>query len=221
MYFNMRRLFLCAALCGAVSNGQAAFRFGLANNAAKRGAGVAEQALPINIVLILPISASQINSMLWPFGVQGGGHPNGHPGIDLGAVLGASVFASANGKVREVSDRSLDSPEMEKVIIIDHARYQSAYVGSLTRITVQAGDFVVQGQKLGELEGFQGGKQSYGFLHWGLSTFLTSDPASVCPYNFTAADGKTVLEQLFSRSTYSERSQFPLLCNPCPAGGCR
>ena len=206
-----------------IGSSQAAFRFGLANSAAKRGANVVDQVLPLSIVLILPVLPSQVatqGQVIWPFGVQAGGHPNGHPGIDFQTVIGAAVLASANGKVREVSDRSVDSPEKEKVIIIDHARNQGAYVGSLINITVSVGDFVVQGQKLADLGAFQGGLP-YGFLHWGLSTFMTDQPAAICPYNFLTAEGKADLDQMFARSTYVERSQFPLICNPCPAGGCR
>ncbi len=199
----------------------AAFRFGLANSAAKRGSKIADQALPSPVILKMPLLRSEGSRLLWPFGVQGGGHPQGHPGIDFAANIGASVYASANGRVREVSDRSGSSAEAEKVIIIDHAQNQGAYVGSFKNIAVSVGDFVVQGQKLAELEAFAGSSGQYGFLHWGLSTFMTSSPAAVCPYDYLTDDGKAELTAMFTGTIYSGMAQFPLLCNPCPSGGCR
>ena len=215
-------ILLTISFCAAAIHSDAAFRFGLANSAAKRATKIVDEKLPTNPILILPVAVAQMTTsgqVIWPFGIRAGGHPEGHPGIDFQTILGASVFASAAGKVREVSDRSGTSLEAEKVIIIDHALYQGAYVGSLINISVAVGDFVVQGQKLGDLGPFALGPGTYGFLHWGYTPFSTQSP--VCPYNFLTAQGKKDLEQLFALSTYDGQNQFPLLCNPCPVSGCR
>lgn len=55
----------------------------------------------------LPISLSEIDTTspmkLWPYGVQGGDHPSGHPGIDFVLVVGGSVLADQKGTIIDVA----------------------------------------------------------------------------------------------------------------------
>ncbi len=199
----------------------AAFRFGLGNSAAKRAADVMDEAIPSNPILILPISPLQATTsgqVIWPFGVQGGAHPQGHPGIDFQTVIGASVFASATAKVYKIEDDFTDGV-LQKLIMLETSNYQIVYVGSLINISVAAGDLVVKGQKIADLGQFGRTSLPYGFVHWGVNA--KSLQTAVCPYNLLSSDAQRQLDSLFALATYSGQAQFPLICNPCPAGGCR
>lgn len=212
---------LFAAQALAPAPAEAAFRFGLGNSAAKRAEAVMDEAIPASPVLILPVSPLQATTsgqVIWPFGVQGGGHPQGHPGIDFQTVIGASVFASATAKVYKIEDDFTDGV-LQKLIMLETANYQIVYVGSLINISVAAGDLVVKGQKIADLGQFGLVSQPYGFVHWGVNA--RSLQTAVCPYNLMSSESQRQLESLFARSTYFGQAQFPLICNPCPAGGCR
>ena len=43
---------------------------------------------------------------LWPYGVHGGGHPEGHPGMDIEYAPGAKVRAAADGVVTYIGPNS-------------------------------------------------------------------------------------------------------------------
>ncbi len=201
---------------------EAAFRFGLANSAAKRAASVMDEAIPATPVMILPISALEsvtTGQVIWPFGVQGGGHPMGHPGFDFQTVVGGSVYASATMRVTKIENDFTDGA-LQKLIMFETASYQIVYVGSMINITVGPGDVVTKGQKFATLGQFALVAQSYGFLHWGVNT-KGGNQGAVCPYDLLGTEAQRQLDALFRLSTYSGQDRFPLICNPCPAGGCR
>ena len=217
------RYALCFAILylAAQASAQGAFRFGLANSAAKRAAQVADDSLPATPSMCLPIlqlESITTGQVIWPFGVQGGGHPMGHPGIDFQTVLNGSVFASATAKVSRIEDSYTDGTP-QKYIQLETPGYQLAYVGTLINITVVPGSFVSKGQKIAELGPFSGWGNRNGFLHWGM--YARSNQMAICPYDFLDPTAQGQLSALFAFTTYAEQSQFPLLCNPCPAGGCR
>lgn len=213
-------IFLSALLWGIVFQSDAAFRFGLANSVAKRGSNIVNEVLPGNLALILPINPAHVDfsgQVIWPYGARGWGHPEGHPGIDFDLEVGAPVYASATGKVREVSAYSVHSGSgTETLIIIDHAFYSTVYVGSLQNVTLSVGSFVVQGQKIADLGQWAlSQNRQYGFIHWGVNSFATQ--RSVCPSDFLNSAAKTELERMLIRAIYPDKDQFPNLCNPCPA----
>lgn len=207
---------------GFPAAGGTAFRFGLANNAAKRGAEIAGQATSGPVSMPLPVPAAQVTRgvLIWPFGARGGDHPNGHPGIDFQTEVGAPLYATLGGRVREVSDTLLVSQGiMEKTIMVDHDAYQVAYVGPMTNVSVSVGQVIKQGQKIAELSAWPNASPAYGFVHWGVISLATK--LAVCPYPLMNATAKREMEDLHARSTYSDKAQFPDICNPCPDGGCR
>lgn len=70
----------------------AEFRLGLAKSVAKRGAKISEEVFPDRPApMILPVPAAMVThgEIIWPFGVRGGGHPQGHPGFDFNTDVGA------------------------------------------------------------------------------------------------------------------------------------
>lgn len=196
-------------------------RIGLANSAARRAAKINEEAFPDKTApLILPVPAALVDrsQLLWPFGVQGGGHPHGHPGFDFDTELGAPVLAAFRGRVRSVTD-AMEGSVAEKVIEIVDSQYQSFYIGPMVNVSVSPGDFVMQGQKIAELGPFGNPSDPFGFIHWGVYSLASQQP--VCGYELMSPAAKAELEDIHARSTYSEKTTYPLICNPCPSGGCR
>jgi hypothetical protein len=205
----------------AASSAGAGLRFGLAKSAAQRASDIAGEALPENLTLVLPISPAQMNygsQVLWPFGVQGGGHPHGHPGIDFYSVPGADVVATAPGRVAQIIDEPAEPELRQKNIKIEHGGGQTYYIGTFRTISVSVGDYVKQGQKIGVLGPIPTGTMSYGFMHWGVGT--RTSQTSVCPRDYLSPSDQAALDRLQQLSSYLEKSQYPLICNPCPAGGC-
>ncbi len=217
-------LLILAVSVAAQASAEAAFRFGIGKGAAERAAKVMDEAVPAYPVMILPISPLEsmtTGQVIWPFGVQGGGHPNGHPGIDFQTVIGASVFAAATARLARIEDDFTDGAA-QKLLMFETPGYQIVYIGSMVNITVAPGDFVNRGQKIAELSRFGAGAATYGFLHWGINP-RSSDQfgTNFCPYDALSSEGQRQLEALFARSTYFLQDRFPLICNPCPSGGCR
>lgn len=70
----------------------------------------------------------------------------GHDGIDYAARRGDMVRASASGTVVEAST---EAPRFGTLVVIDHGNgWHSAY-GHLGRVTVEAGDVVKTGERIG------------------------------------------------------------------------
>lgn len=212
---------ILAVLLAAQSPAVAAFRVGLGSSAAKRAAKVMDDAIPATPVMILPIQPLQsvtTGQVIWPFGVQGGGHPNGHPGFDFQTVVGASLLATASARVYKIEDDFTDGVH-QKLIMLETSAYQFVYVGSLINLAVSPGDIVRKGQKIAELGQSSLSYNPVGNLHWGVNS--RSRQAAVCPYDFLSPEAQSQINGLFALSTYTGQAQYPLLCNPCPPGGCR
>ena len=168
----------------------------------------------------LPINLSQVDVAsplkLWPYGVQGGDHPNGHPGIDLTLVVGGDVIADQKGTVIDVATSVNPG---ERGITVRHGDgWKSYFTGFFQGINVTKGQSISQGQVLGRVDRFNG--NGIAAFHWGVARDDSSEQVS-CPAEFVSAQSRAALQQLLDQSTYPEKARFPLLCNACPAGGCR
>ncbi len=190
--------------------------------------------LPAEVQFVLPVQESDVVFQLiglWPFGVRGGDHPEGHPGIDFEAPEGTSVLAAADGSVGFVGTAGhYDYHTVSIGHASRNALFDTEYTGALKNIRVKKGDTVRAGQVLAQyaLSGHERTKQEVGSLHFGIrkkALHAAGAPSTegkpVCPADFLAPDALSALKRLFAKSKYSERAQFPLLCNPCPPSGCR
>lgn len=110
-----RKIFLIfIASLASQAPASAAFRFGLGDSAAKRAAKVMEEAIPAFPVMVLPILPLQsvtTGQVIWPFGVQGGGHPNGHPGFDL--FKEGKAMSMLTKKIRSIKKVFSDGIEVD------------------------------------------------------------------------------------------------------------
>jgi len=169
----------------------------------------------------VPVVVAQLdptNSMkIWPFGIAGGDHPNGHPGIDFFVVTGGDVLADSRGTVAEVTS-SVYPGEMS--IGVRHGDgWKSFYTGFFQSIKVAAGQSVAAGQVLATAAPFGLGSTGPASYHWGIIAEDTRQAA--CPADFLSPDDRARLQALLDQSSYPDKDRYPLLCNPCPPGGCR
>lgn len=171
-------------------------------------------ALPINLSEIDPASPLK----LWPYGVQGGSHPNGHPGIDFFLVVGGSVLADQKGMIIDVANSV--SPGEIGITLRHDDGWKSYFTGYYTSVAVSKGQSVSQGQVLGRIARFGFAGDGLASFHWGIARNDSAEQVS-CPVEFVSPDTRATMQKLLNESTYVEKARFPLLCNPCPAGGCR
>ena len=168
----------------------------------------------------LPVNLSQIDTtssmLLWPYGVQGGDHPNGHPGIDFTLQVGADVLADQSGKVIDITNSVFAG---EVGITVRHEDgWKSFFTGFFQTVIVSKGQSVSRGQVIAKVDRWNGaGAASY---HWGIAVDDKSEAVS-CPGEFVSADDRAAMQRLLDNSSFPDKARYPLVCNPCPAGGCR
>ena len=98
-----------------------------------------------------------------------------HNGIDLANATGTRVVATMSGRVADVGDRPSG---YGKYIIIKHSNgYQSLY-GHFSKITVRKGQYVYQGDKIGEMG--NSGRSTGPHLHF--SVYKNNIPVNPLTY---------------------------------------
>jgi hypothetical protein len=153
--------------------------------------------------MTLPVEYSRVKS-IWPFGVKGGDHPEGHPGIDFEADTGTPILAAAAGMVTWIGNSVYPG---EKSITVHNGDYDTYYTGYFTTVKVSAGAQVIQGQTLAEMDLWPGTKA--GFPHFGVNRSGTD----LCPYDVMDDSSKAQLIELLNKSDYPEKGKYPLICN--------
>ena len=100
-----------------------------------------------------------------------------HSGMDIAAETGTSVLAPAAGVV---SFADADLYLTGGTLVLDHGHGVSSVFLHLSRLDVEVGQRIEQGQRLGAVGAT--GRASGPHLHWGLNWFDTRlDPRSVLP----------------------------------------
>ena len=135
--------------------------------------------------LALPVDLADFaGGSLWPHGVHGGGHPEGHPGLDFMAADGfpgdIPVFASFSATLMEVQADSANPGS--SCIVLDSACMQINICHLVLAAGLKAGSAVTRGQRLGSV-GVTAGRKT---LHFGLYTGRDALPA--CPADYLEPD---------------------------------
>lgn len=167
--------------------------------------------------LILPVLKENVifeHGGMWPFGVRGGEHPLGHPGIDFEANEGTPVMASADGIVGFTGDSG--HHDYKTISIFHENNFDTYYTGAMKDIKVKKGNRVSRGDVIAYYSKPEAGWPS---IHLGLQRKVPDE--AVCPVEYFSSQAKKEIEELFAKAFYNEMKEYPLLCNPCPEGGCR
>jgi len=184
---------------------------------------------PDNIeVLSLPVNKEDISfryNGIWPYGVQGGDHPHGHPGIDFESDSGKPIIAVDDGTITVFQTNIGKYGEDTMSFISDSLGdgYEIYYTGSMKDFQVQENSRVKRGDVLAYFRPWieaNGVVLESGYIHFEVHTRNIGRGGSNCPYNFMTNESKRELKEIFTQSTYQKKDQFPLICNPCPEGGC-
>ena len=166
-------------------------------------------AAPFSIAL--PIQAgdsARIAYGIWPYGVHGGGHPEGHPGWDFEYAPGAMVRAAADGVVKEITaDTEIPGPPQFDLRVQNRPGYRTHHdlVAALAAgIALDAG--VVTGQALGTA----GDVGPFHATHFGLDR----GTSSVCPLDYLDAPSLALFNVIWQTAAYEEELVEPFPCNP-------
>lgn len=157
----------------------------------------------------MPIALGEGDLMtfgIWPYGVHEGGHPEGHPGMDIEYAPGASVLAAAAGTVIYI-EHNINWPtqwdlllEVRPGIVV-----QYDHMGSIDA-AIAVGTSVIRGQVLGG--------PSAPYPHTVVHLGLRANGQAVCPNDHFSPSGHTVFQSLWSTARYWGELVEPLACNP-------
>ncbi len=151
---------------------------------------------------------SVLNNYIWPYNVKGGGHPLGHPGIDLDGPDNCEVFAVYDGEITRVAP--YDNTESGTVVVLKIVNGFNVSYQNLSIATVSVGESVKRGQVIGYLYHTS---DSYGnSIHFGIEFTQGTAPGSPdcadphfanirCPYPFFNDEAKGNLNYLISKTT--------------------
>ena len=159
----------------------------------------------------MPIVLADSTNMaygIWPWGVHGGGHPEGHPGWDVEYVSGGLVRAVADGTVSAV--RAKEEPEYagQYEVTVAHRPGRSTRYDHLenVRAGIVVGASVVTGQVLADAG-------QVGTIH--LTHFaVVSAVDAVCPEPFLSPAARALFDTIWADAVYNEEFCEPLPCNP-------
>ena len=143
---------------------------------------------------------------LWPYGVHGGGHPEGHPGMDIEYAPGAKVRAAADGVVTYIGLNPNFPTQWDLLLkvrqgVVAQYDHMDAIDPSIT-----VGTTVVEGQILGD--------PSKPFPHTVVHFGLRAGLDAVSPSDFLNAAGQAVFDSLWVVARYAEELIEPLASNP-------
>jgi len=148
---------------------------------------------------------------LWPFGVHGGGHPEGHAGWDVEFAAGAQVHAAADGTVTSVVPND-DFPGQQNVTIEHRPGIATRYdhVANLDASIVE-GAAVASGDVLGDPGTFVPGFHA---IHFALSYYTES----VCPTPALTPAAQTLFDAIWADAAYNEELAEPFPCQTLSPG---
>ncbi|HJO26462.1 MAG TPA: peptidoglycan DD-metalloendopeptidase family protein [Planctomycetota bacterium] len=144
------------------------------------------------------------NYGLWPYGVHGGGHPEGHPGIDIEYAAGTSVLATTAGTISSIGPNS-HFPTMMDLML--EARtgvaVQYDHMGPVDP-SITVGSTVLEGQVLGDAPSG---------AHSAVHLALRLGVETTCPVPYFNAAGQSTFDALWDTAHYMEELVEPLACN--------
>lgn len=114
----------------------------------------------------LPIKGRKLTGVFGSQRILNGVPQNVHNGLDFSAPKGEDVFAMADGIVRLAGDNFYYNGNF---VLIDHGQGLSSVYLHFSKLSVNTGDFVIKGQKIGEVG--TTGRSTGPHLHWGVNWY--------------------------------------------------
>ncbi|HME51287.1 MAG TPA: hypothetical protein VKM55_03660 [Candidatus Lokiarchaeia archaeon] len=170
--------------------------------------------------IALPVNPAQLDYsgasyLIWPYGVRGGGHPEGHPGIDFSFNFSAPIHTACDALVTAITpNQSHPGTSTIDTIPIGYPFVIVRY-DELVNVTVTTLSTVKQGYIVGHAQNVGG----FYMFHFGIQhtqNLWTNVPESPELYfNDTALSiiGRSIWEPgtLMNKSSYAERNVSPYL----------
>ncbi len=156
----------------------------------------------------LPVSATGQENLfygIWPFGVHGGGHPEGHPGLDFEYAVGAKVLATVAGPI--VVIRPNDShPGTWSVVQEPRPGFKVLYdeITNLPPSTV-VGNVLAEGDVIGD----PWDKITYRSNHLGLMVL----GEFLCPSDYFHSTAQAQLDAFWPQCFFAEEPAEPRMKN--------
>jgi len=157
----------------------------------------------------MPIAAGDgdlVTFGLWPYGVHGGGHPEGHPGIDIEYAPGAPVRAAAAGTVTYIGNNTHFPTQWDLLLEVRPgvvAQYD--HMGTVDP-SISVGVAVTEGQVLGGASS----PLPHTVIHFGLRHGVET----LCPTDYLNAAGQATFDAMWVTARYAEELVEPLANNP-------
>jgi hypothetical protein len=161
--------------------------------------------MPIDIDhLAVPSDGTALMVQMWPFGVHGGGHIEGHPGWDFTLTADQPVRMPADGTIYEATPSSSEDPDGVDVAVALSCGLRIYFTPMRADTTVvTAGKVLHRGDVLGSMAIVSG---RY-FVHFGLATRAASpsSPTTACPGALFDASVLGQLRGFVDQSSYQEK----------------
>jgi hypothetical protein len=156
--------------------------------------------------LLLPINPALLTgpSLIWPFGVHGGGHPEGHHGWDFLSNIGQDIIAPADGVLVKLDDGVKDEDPLGQGVYL---KLRCGIIVSFQPMRLDAslslGSFVRRGNKIGVTSPVVFGGYS---THFDTRVLAANPPDGViCSTPFFSSDKVALVTALIAPATYPEK----------------
>ncbi|MFO1265304.1 MAG: hypothetical protein U1F67_00020 [Rubrivivax sp.] len=166
--------------------------------------------------IALPIAIADLRSErygIWPFGIHGGGHPEGHGGFDFELCAPAAIRAPLDGVIARRSDNETFAGQQDLCIEAGELRVQ---IGHLRDIPDQcrAGAMVKRGDLLGRPGAVNDGE--FHMIHFAVQRDGSPEPyGEEGPLSTFAAADARALETFYASVPAAHKDAFEAaLCNP-------
>ncbi len=154
----------------------------------------------------LPITPAEFaNSTygIWPFGVHGGGHPEGHPGIDFEYAAGAKVLATCDGPVVVIMQNTSHLPTVLWSVVQEPRPGLKVIYDEIENLdaSIVLGNVIMEGGVIGDPYD----KTTFRSNHLGLMVH----GELLCPSDFWHASAQTQIDALWPLCFYSQEPVEP------------
>ena len=172
----------------------------------------------------LPVEPSDLDLwgssyVIWPFGVRGGGHPEGHPGIDFSWNFSGPIYAVIDSIVISVSDNM--GHKGTKTVRTMPVGYPFTII-SYDEVT-DLPQAIVMGAivKKGDVIAHPFRNEDFYMFHFDIArmenmfSLIIESPELYFDPEALAIIGRSIWEPgtLMNKSKYTERNEFPFLTN--------